>query len=335
MRIIKRNIMNKIHLRTVAAIFSMTAIVFLFGGNIPVMAAPAWDPPILTWLSDGESRNPNSGNQQTIKVTNVKEENRLSLSYYDKLYYPGGNIDTGGWGDYNDTGGIAIFENMPDGWVEGKSRWLYWVIFGGWITTDFSAFSPRINMDCTPPPSPSRQFPVNNTEFFIGPSDTSKTIQFSWINPVDDASGMDYVKILFNNNSDSEFDVDVNLSGALQFKDFIVPPGNHVWEMQAFDEAQGLDTVNGNNRNYSGWTSEWTVTVTVDNTGPSGSIGIENGATYTTSASVTLTLSATDSQSGVSKMQFSNDNSTWSSEENYSTSKTWTLTSAMAAKQSM
>ena len=55
-----------------------------------------------------------------------------------------------------------------------------------------------------------------------------------------------------------------------------------------------------------------------------GSININSGKSYATSAAVTLTLSAKDS-SGVTRMQFSNDGSTYTPLEPYATSKAWTL----------
>jgi hypothetical protein len=65
----------------------------------------------------------------------------------------------------------------------------------------------------------------------------------------------------------------------------------------------------------------------------SGSIVINGAAAYTTSASVTLTLSCGEfSSSGCSQMQFSNDVITWSSPEAYNTSKAWTLTSGDGLK---
>jgi hypothetical protein len=69
----------------------------------------------------------------------------------------------------------------------------------------------------------------------------------------------------------------------------------------------------------------------LDTTPPSGSISINSGDDTTNSVNVTLTLSATD-DSGVSQMQFSNDNSTWSDAESYSTSKDWTLTDGDGTK---
>jgi len=68
-----------------------------------------------------------------------------------------------------------------------------------------------------------------------------------------------------------------------------------------------------------------TDTIILDTVAPTGSIIVADGATYTTSTSVNLTLSATDITSGAAQMSFSNDNVTWSDWEAYATSKTWTL----------
>ena len=54
------------------------------------------------------------------------------------------------------------------------------------------------------------------------------------------------------------------------------------------------------------------------------SIKINNGATATNNSAVTLTLSAVD-PAGIGKMQFSNDGISYTAEENYATSKAWTL----------
>jgi len=72
--------------------------------------------------------------------------------------------------------------------------------------------------------------------------------------------------------------------------------------------------------------------VNYDTTPPYGSISINAGATYATSTSVTLALSATDAVSGVAQMRFSNDGSSWTSWEPYATSKSWTLTSGDGIK---
>ncbi|MFB0525916.1 MAG: Ig-like domain-containing protein, partial [bacterium] len=66
-------------------------------------------------------------------------------------------------------------------------------------------------------------------------------------------------------------------------------------------------------------------TIVLDTTPPTGTISINGGDVYTSTTSVTLTLSASDSTSGVSKMKFSNDGANWSSEEDYAPNRSWTL----------
>jgi hypothetical protein len=65
--------------------------------------------------------------------------------------------------------------------------------------------------------------------------------------------------------------------------------------------------------------------IKLDRTAPAGSVTISQGASFTRSSSVTLSLSATDATSGLAQMRFSNDNTTWSSWEAYAASKLWTL----------
>ena len=72
-------------------------------------------------------------------------------------------------------------------------------------------------------------------------------------------------------------------------------------------------------------------TYTIDTTPPTGTITINGGATAASTANVTLTLSASDAN-GVVSMQFSNDNTSWSSPESYATSKAWTLASGDGSK---
>jgi hypothetical protein len=80
------------------------------------------------------------------------------------------------------------------------------------------------------------------------------------------------------------------------------------------------------------WGTSVLFTYKLDTTGPTGSILINSGATYTSSTDVTLTLSATDAGSGVAEMCFSNDGMSWSSWEPYATSKAWTMTAGDGTK---
>jgi hypothetical protein len=92
-------------------------------------------------------------------------------------------------------------------------------------------------------------------------------------------------------------------------------------------------TLSGNTWTIPNVTSSHTVTLTFqDITPPTGSIVINGGAPRTLTTSVTLSLSASDTGSGVSQMRFSNDGSTWSSWEAYGASKPWTLTPGIGTK---
>jgi hypothetical protein len=67
---------------------------------------------------------------------------------------------------------------------------------------------------------------------------------------------------------------------------------------------------------------------TAVNAQTSGTVAINNGALFTNSTAVTLTLSATNA----SQMCVSNDNSAWSSWETYATTKNWTILSTEGAE---
>lgn len=77
------------------------------------------------------------------------------------------------------------------------------------------------------------------------------------------------------------------------------------------------------------------VAVNADTVPPTGTIAINSGARYTSTTSVNLALSATDSGSGMgtgAQMSFSNDGIIWSAAEAYATTKTWTLNSGNGAQ---
>ena len=69
-----------------------------------------------------------------------------------------------------------------------------------------------------------------------------------------------------------------------------------------------------------------------DVTPPSGTITINGGAASTESTTVVLSLSASDAESSVAQMQFSNNNVDWSTPEAYAASKTWTLSGGLGVK---
>ncbi len=63
----------------------------------------------------------------------------------------------------------------------------------------------------------------------------------------------------------------------------------------------------------------------IDTTPPTGSVTINNGAAVTDNRQVTLELFAEDDMSGVTEMQFSEDEVTWTEREPFNSEKTWTL----------
>lgn len=97
-------------------------------------------------------------------------------------------------------------------------------------------------------------------------------------------------------------------------------------------------TINGQNKityycrvqsvDNAGSVTYWSASsdgVTVDTESPTGSVVINGGVEYSNNNSVTLTLSAQDTGSGVCRMRFSQDGISWNEWEPYSTSKTWQL----------
>lgn len=110
-----------------------------------------------------------------------------------------------------------------------------------------------------------------------------------------------------------------------------------VWDTEPWEAAsqtkswtltsgEGTKTAYYQIKDTAGLISAYSDTIILDTSPPTGSILIAEDLTYTNSTSVTLTLTADDTTSGVAQMRFSNDNVTWTDWEAYSTSKAWTLT---------
>lgn len=111
------------------------------------------------------------------------------------------------------------------------------------------------------------------------------------------------------------------------------------WESYNTSKSWTLTATEGNQwvyvqyRDHAGHVSDnYSDSIILDTISPTGTIQVNGGAAYTTSSGVTLNLSASDATSGVNDMRFSNDNSTWSSWEAYSTSKAWTLSGGDGTK---
>ena len=101
------------------------------------------------------------------------------------------------------------------------------------------------------------------------------------------------------------------------------------WIVAAGD---GLKTVYVQYRDGAGnWSGSITDTITLDTSAPTGSININSGAVSTNNTTVTLSLSATDTGSGVVSMQLSNNGSSWLPYA-YTASKVFSISAAEGTK---
>jgi large repetitive protein len=102
----------------------------------------------------------------------------------------------------------------------------------------------------------------------------------------------------------------------------------------ALSSSTGTKTVYAKFKDSAGnWSSAFSDTIQLtDTTAPTGSVVINSGASSTTSTTVTLALSATDSSGTVTGMKFSNDGTTYSSEVTYASTYSWPVTSSLGTK---
>jgi hypothetical protein len=119
---------------------------------------------------------------------------------------------------------------------------------------------------------------------------------------------------------------------------FTITPDAHYSVAQVLVDGSSV-TLTGNTYTFSKVTQDHTISVSFqaepqDTIAPTGSIQINDGATYTNATTVSLTFSAQDNPggNGLSQMRFSNDNSTWTVPESFATTKSWTLLSGDGTK---
>lgn len=112
-------------------------------------------------------------------------------------------------------------------------------------------------------------------------------------------------------------------------------PSPTSWLCQLTNLTSGDNLISVTARDAAGNKSQAILaTIFLDIIPPQGAININNDTEYTSSVSVTLSLSAQDNEggSGLSQMQFSSDNALWSVPENYAPEKEWTLASGDGTK---
>lgn len=103
--------------------------------------------------------------------------------------------------------------------------------------------------------------------------------------------------------------------------------GKHTIEYYSRDKACDYHGVPGNEEEPKSFTLK------INRNKPTASISINNGAEYTNSRSVTLYLDYDDSCSGVWKVRYKNEGGSWTSWENPSSMKSWTLPSGDGRKR--
>ncbi len=227
----------------------------------------------------------------------------LSLSYNDAngvsgVHYSNDGVNWGSWESAAQTKAWTL--TLGDG-----TKVVYYQVKdnAGLVSTIYSA---SIILDTVPPQG---SIQINNGAIYT----TSGSVTLK-LTATDETSGVYQVR--YSNDG-------ISWSGWESFSP------SRAWVLSAGD---GTKTVYYQIKDNVGLPSIYSAIITLDTTPPQGSIKINNGAAYTNSTTVQFTLSATDMLSGMGQMRFSNDNSTWSGWENYSSSKSYNLQSGDGAK---
>ncbi len=126
----------------------------------------------------------------------------------------------------------------------------------------------------------------------------------------------------------------INVSGAVKMRFWNITGGSYAdiaWEPYADERNWTLDTygasskgVRGQFQDLDGLVLEYEASIAYDLQNPIGTLEINNDDVDTSSRDVELSLSITDN-TRLDKMGFSNDGTTWSDWENYSSTKNWVL----------
>ncbi len=107
-------------------------------------------------------------------------------------------------------------------------------------------------------------------------------------------------------------------------------PYGRTWN--ASSVADGPHTLSARAHDAAANSATRSISVTVDNRPPMGTIDINARAVSTNSRNVTLTLSASDALSPIAQMRFSNTGLSFSGTRAYAATTTWTLTSGAGTK---
>ena len=229
----------------------------------------------------------------TITLTATDDLSGVAETYY--------SINDGSWKTVSSDG-------QPFITTEGAYNKLEYYSVDNANNTEVTNILTGIKMDKTPP---TGSILINGGDATT--SSTSVTLDLTYS---DAASGVDQVRY----SNDGTWDTELWES----------PVATKVWPLTGGD---GTKTVYYQVKNAAELVSStYSDTIVLDTSAPAGSIVIDGDAADTTSTLVTLTLSASDAESGVVEMRFSNDGSSWSGWVGYGTSSSWTLSSGDGLK---
>jgi hypothetical protein len=170
------------------------------------------------------------------------------------------------------------------------------------------------------PATPDTTPPTGSLQINGGAASTSQPNVTLTLAATDDATGV--ARMRFSNDG-------TNFSTPIAFAT------SAPWTLASGD---GTKTIHAQFQDGAGnWSAPVSATITLatpapDTTPPTGSVQINGGAESTPQAAVTLTLAATDNASGVTRMRFSNDGTTFSPDIAFAASAAWTLSSGDGVK---
>ncbi|MCG2827226.1 MAG: hypothetical protein L6265_11610, partial [Thermoplasmatales archaeon] len=172
-----------------------------------------------------------------------------------------------------------------------------------------------VKIDTEKPGSPVLITPINNE---VTPDNTPT---FEWFPVTDTFSELAYYTIQVSTTPyflPSDIVYEANPVTNYSTPTTTLDNGPYCWRVRAVDNANNV--------------GEWaTTTFWVDSNAPTGLIlQINNGANYTNSTSVALTISVDNPTESLDYLMcFSNDGVSWSDNESYSTTKTWDLANGL------
>ncbi|MCB9891405.1 MAG: S8 family serine peptidase [Planctomycetes bacterium] len=166
--------------------------------------------------------------------------------------------------------------------------------------------------------SPQRVTNLRSTSHTVNQWSNDASVDFTWVAATDDRSGVDGYSEGSGTSTIPSVDTikDFEETVTTRTITFASSPSGWYYGIRAIDNATNAGSVQS------------VGPFLIDTVAPSATLAIASGAANTTLLGVSLTITGTDSLSGVSDMRFRNDGGNWSAWEPFATSKAWNLTTA-------